>query len=209
MFVAKRRRMRTYLLSSLIVFGLAIGCEAATSTSISADDADAGPTKAERPSRAGGGSSDDTSSEDESTRDASSPDAPADAAPTACSHKTIEGSACASEGEVCRPTECTDACTVCTSLFCTSGKWERREPLPMPPSYCAEIACGSLVCGKGEFCVRTQRGSGITDFACAPLTNYCTVCTCALPAAGCANPPVACTLEPDSQKPIVDCQESS
>lgn len=131
-------------------------------------------------------------------------------ADSSCSATTDEGDPCAVEGAFCKTSPCTDACSFCNTLRCGGGKWERMEAFPMPDAYCADVACGTAICGKGEFCVRThsgpqpaEGGSGVTE-KCAKLPSNCMTCACAEPAA-CGAMSSQCTPDPDSKKPTVDC----
>ncbi len=133
-----------------------------------------------------------------------------DAAPPSkdatCSAATKEGDACSVEGAFCNPSPCTDECNFCNALHCESGTWGRMEAFPMPESYCGSVACGTLTCGKGQFCVRTTGGPAGAEpsYACAKLPSGCVDCTCASKAA-CPDMEKTCTADPDTQKPIVDC----
>jgi hypothetical protein len=134
----------------------------------------------------------------------------ADAANAACSASTREGEACSTEGSFCNPTPCTDACQFCNSLSCFAGKWQQLEAFPLPSAYCADAQCGTLTCGKGEFCVRRSVGptpvppaTNIT-YECEKLPPACVDCTCAI-AKVCPGPTSQCTPDPATQKPAVDC----
>ena len=129
----------------------------------------------------------------------------------ACSPTTTEGDLCTAENTNCNPSPCTDECRFCNSLYCAGGKWQGQETFPMPEAYCATALCGTLVCGKGEFCVRTHSGpqpvppnTGIS-VAGTKLPSGCFNCSCASTAAACTGMQTQCNADPTTQKPPVDC----